>query len=307
MSRELRICPGVGGRKCGAFLSSLDRDPHPTCPRCRGKICIKDMTCDFCVGWSPAQWELFAKKLTCTERKRSRPSGSVPPAPKTPPRARTSSEVTQPGTSSSSSSLPSEGQVRKGESRGAPSVAPREASSPPARPWSSGKGGSVSGRSSGASERASVSSAPSGAAEGEVARSQRTPPARAASSVASPSSLQHALRRDESRESSVIRSCLDPPVFPDLRIEEQGRIAEPALGRTAPVTGPVVLALALLTARGQAPEAGLVSFAVLPQAVTARLVAVFGPLLVASRSLSLSGRPVTILGSIPVSPRPLST
>ena len=58
MSRELRICPGVGNWKCGAFLSSLDRDPHPTCPRCRGKIC----TCDFCVGWSPAQWELFAKK-----------------------------------------------------------------------------------------------------------------------------------------------------------------------------------------------------------------------------------------------------
>ena len=47
---------------------------------------------------------------------------------------------------------------------------------------------------------------------------------------------------------------LDPSVFPDLRIEEQGRIAEPALGQTAPVTGPVVLALALLTARGQAVE-----------------------------------------------------
>ena len=47
---------------------------------------------------------------------------------------------------------------------------------------------------------------------------------------------------------------LDPPVFPDLRIEEQGRIAEPALGRPALVTGPVVLTLALLTARGQAVE-----------------------------------------------------
>ena len=56
MSRELRICPGVGGRKCGAFLSSLDRDPHPTCARCRGKICTRDMTCDFCVGLSPGQW-----------------------------------------------------------------------------------------------------------------------------------------------------------------------------------------------------------------------------------------------------------
>ena len=47
---------------------------------------------------------------------------------------------------------------------------------------------------------------------------------------------------------------LDPPVFPDLRIEEQGRIVEPAHGRTALVTGPVVLALALLTARCQAVE-----------------------------------------------------
>ena len=46
----------------------------------------------------------------------------------------------------------------------------------------------------------------------------------------------------------------DPPVFPDLRIEEQGRIAEPAFGRTALVIAPVVLALALLTARGQAVE-----------------------------------------------------
>ena len=29
MSKELRICPGVGARKCGAFLARLDRDPHP--------------------------------------------------------------------------------------------------------------------------------------------------------------------------------------------------------------------------------------------------------------------------------------
>ena len=62
MSRELRICPGVGGRKCGAFLSRLDRDPHPTCTRCRGKVCTKDLTCDFCAVWSAEQWELFAKK-----------------------------------------------------------------------------------------------------------------------------------------------------------------------------------------------------------------------------------------------------
>ena len=46
----------------------------------------------------------------------------------------------------------------------------------------------------------------------------------------------------------------DLPVFPDLRIEEQGRIAEPVLGWTALAIAPVVLALSLLTARGQAVE-----------------------------------------------------
>ena len=187
MSRELRICLGVGGRKCGAFLSSLDRDPHPTCARCRGKICTRDMTCDFCVGWTPGQWELFAKKRTYKERKRLRPSGSDPPAPGATPCAGTSSEVPHPGTSSCSFSRPSGGQD-KGGSQGAPGVVSREASSPPARPRSSERGGSVSGHTSVARERASVSSAPSGAGEGEVARSRRTPPARAASSVASPRS-----------------------------------------------------------------------------------------------------------------------
>ena len=62
MSKELRICPGVGARKCGAFLARLDRDPHPTCTRCRGKVCTKDMTCDFCAVWSAEQWDLFAQE-----------------------------------------------------------------------------------------------------------------------------------------------------------------------------------------------------------------------------------------------------
>ena len=62
MSRELCLCPGVGDRKCGAFLSTLDRDPHPTGARCRGKICTKDLTCDFCAVWSAEQWDRFTKK-----------------------------------------------------------------------------------------------------------------------------------------------------------------------------------------------------------------------------------------------------
>ena len=113
MSKELRICPGVGARKCGAFLARLDRDPHPTCTRCRGKVCTKDMTCDFCAVWSAEQWELFANKRSYKERKH-RPSGSAPSAQQTSPAAETSSGVSRPGTSSSSSSRPLGGQGKQG-------------------------------------------------------------------------------------------------------------------------------------------------------------------------------------------------
>ena len=173
-----------GGQKCGAFLSSLDRDPHPSCTRCKGKVCTRDKTCDFCVGWSSAQWEQFVKKRSYTERKRSRPSGSVPPAPQISPRARTSSGAMQPGTSSSSSS--------------------------------------------------------SSLGMHLVLRPVRLP--------------LLLLDLGPARGVEVSAPILDPPVFPDLRIVEQGRIAEFALGRPALVVIPVVLALTLLTARGQAVE-----------------------------------------------------
>ena len=156
MSRELRICPGVGDRKCGAFLLTLDRDPHSTCARCRGKICTKDLTCDFCAVWSAEQWEHFTKKRSYKERKKHRPSGSVPPTQQTSPRAETSSGVSRPGTSSSSS-LPLGGQGKQGGSQGAPGVMSGGASSPPARPRSSERGGSASGHSSGARSRFSFS------------------------------------------------------------------------------------------------------------------------------------------------------
>ena len=112
MSKELRICPGVGDRKCGAFLSSLDRDPHPTCTRCRGRVCTKDLTCDICRDWSPTQWEAFAKKCSYAERKRSaHPSGSsLPPCAKDFSSCGDFSEVTHLA-APSSSSLPSEGRV----------------------------------------------------------------------------------------------------------------------------------------------------------------------------------------------------
>ena len=140
----------MGARKCGAFLARLDRDPHPTCTRCRGKICTRDMTCDFCAVWSAEQWELFAKKRSYKERKH-RPSGSAPSAQQTSPCAETSSGVSRPGTSSSSSSRPLGGQGRREGSQGAPGVVSGGAPSPPARLRSSERGGSASRHSSGVS------------------------------------------------------------------------------------------------------------------------------------------------------------
>ena len=126
----------MGARKCGAFLARIDRDPHPTCTRCRGKVCTRDLTCDFCAIWSAEQWALFSKKRSYKDRK-SRPSGSAPPAQQTSPRAETSSGVSRPGTSSASSSRPLGGQGKPEGSRGAPGVVSGGASSPPARPRSS--------------------------------------------------------------------------------------------------------------------------------------------------------------------------
>ena len=199
MSRELRICPGVGARKCGAFLARLDRDPHPTCTRCRGKICTRDMTCDFCAVWSAEQWELFAKKRSYKERKH-RPSGSAPSAQQTSPRAETSSGVSRPGTSSSSSSHPLGGQERGEGSQGAPGVVSGGAPSPPARPRSSERGGSASRHLSGVSGLAP--SFPSGGGGAGVARSRQTSFSRVSESVDSPSFSPHVPRRENVRESS---------------------------------------------------------------------------------------------------------
>ena len=204
MSKELRICPGVGARKCGAFLARLDRDPHPTCTRCRGRICTKDMTCDFCAVWSAEQWELFPKKRSYKERKH-RPSGSVPPAQQSSPRAETSSGVSRPGTSSASSSLPLGGQEKQGGSRGAPGVVLGGAPSPPARPRSSERGGSASGLASGVSGLAPSSPSPSGGGGAGVARSRQTPLSRVSESVDSPQFSPHVPRRENSRELSA--SC----------------------------------------------------------------------------------------------------
>ena len=201
MSKDLRICPGVGARKCGAFLARIDRDPHPTCTRCRGRVCTRDMTCDFCAVWSAEQWALFGKKRSYKERK-SRPSGSAPPAQQSSPRAETSSGVSRPGTSSASSSRPLGGQGKPGGSQGAPGVVSGGASSPPARPRSSERGGSASGHLSGVGGLASSSPSPSGGGGVEVARSRQTSLSRVSESVDFPSFSPHVPRRENVRESS---------------------------------------------------------------------------------------------------------
>ena len=201
MSKELRICPGVGARKCGAFLARLDRDPHPTCTRCKGRICTKDMTCDFCAVWSAEQWALFAKKRSYKERKH-RPSGSAPPAQQPSPRAETSSGVSRPGTSSSSSSRSLGGQERGEGSQGAPGVVSGGAPSPPARPRSGERGGSASRHLSGASRLAPSSPSPSGGGGAGVARSRQTSHSSVSESVDSPSFSPHVPRRENVRESS---------------------------------------------------------------------------------------------------------
>ena len=189
----------MGARKCGAFLARLDRDPHPTCTRCRGKICTRDMTCDFCAVWSAEQWELFAKKRSYKERKH-RPSGSAPSAQQTSPRAETSSGVSRPGTSSSS--RPLGGQEREEGSQGAPGVVSGGAPSPPARPRSSERGGSASRHLSGVSGLAPFSPSPSGGGGAGVARSRQTSISRVSESVDSPSFSPHVPRRENVRESS---------------------------------------------------------------------------------------------------------
>ena len=130
------------------------------------------------------------------------------PAPMSFPHAGPSSEVTLPGASPSSPSLPSEGRDEWGAGvSGCPCVASRGSSSPPARLLSSERGGGASGRSFGSCELASVSSVHSWAGGPGVALLRRTPATRSVS-VGSPSSSLHALLGDGAGGSSEARSVL---------------------------------------------------------------------------------------------------
>ena len=159
------------------------------------------------------------------------------------PRAGTSSEVPQPGTSSSSFSRPSGGQDKRGGSQGAPGVVSWEAFSPPARHRSSERRGGGGW---------SLSLQPlrelgRGRLLGRDGLLLPMPLPRLLLPTHH-STLRDMISREKFRRTAPL---LDPPVFPDLRIEEQGRIAELALDRTALVTVAVVLALAPLAVRGR--------------------------------------------------------
>ena len=171
MSRIIRICPGVGDRKC---VTSYHLSIETPTPLVLGVgVMFAPVTCF-------ATFVLFGRRLSgndlyrrvLTMRKTSSlPSGSVPTAPPTSPRAETSSGVSLPGTSSSSS-LPLGGQGKREGSQGAPGVfCLGGASSPPALSRSSARGGGASRLSSGARGRAPASPSPSGAGEVGAARS----------------------------------------------------------------------------------------------------------------------------------------
>ena len=137
MSCKQRLCPSVGGRRCGAFMSPLFRDPHPTCARCRGIKCSADVTSDICKDWSVTQWEAFLKR-----RCKKRPSVSaLPSAPPTiPPSASASSEA-----KCSAHPPPSEGRDRLGETEGVPRLGFVRSPLPPPAVWWERRGGAPLG------------------------------------------------------------------------------------------------------------------------------------------------------------------
>ena len=133
MSCDQRLCPGVGGRRCGACMSPLFRDLHPTCARCRGVKCTSDMTCDICRDWSVVQWEAFLKRRPYSECRKKRPSGSALPSAPPTLLSSTSAPMGAGCPAPTPRSLPpsSEGRDRSGETEGVPRVGSREVSPPP--------------------------------------------------------------------------------------------------------------------------------------------------------------------------------
>ena len=142
-------------------------------------------------------------------KERKCPSGSVPPAQQTSPRAKLLREFRALGLSSSSS-CPLGG---RGSRRGLGVhlvLCLGGAPSPPARPRSSERGGSASRHSSGAGGLAPSSPSPSGGGGAGVARSLQTPLSRVSDVVDSPQFSSHVPRRGNSGS----RQHLAPAFYP---------------------------------------------------------------------------------------------
>ena len=204
------------------------------------------LTYDFCAVWSAAQGERFYKKRSYKERKKHRPSGSVPPEQQTSPLAETSSGVSRPGTSSS---RPLGGQGKQEESRGAPGVVSGGALSPPARGvglplgFRLGRAGSLP-----------LLLLLRGRAKWELPARCRRPFPAPPISLTLPNS--HRTFHEVGIRGSLrhLAPACYPPVVPDLRIEDQGRIRGLGHERVARVDVAVVLALAPLPVHGQEGE-----------------------------------------------------
>ena len=160
VSCDQRLCPGVGGCRCGASMSPIFRDPHPTCTRCRGIKCTADVTCDICTDWFVAQWEAFLKRRPYSGRCKKCPSGSaLPPASPTPlPSASAPSEAGRPAPPPRSLPIPSEWRDRLGV-EGVSRVGSREGPPPSSRLLEGGVGGGSAGvlASAGAGDSAASS------------------------------------------------------------------------------------------------------------------------------------------------------
>ena len=193
----------------------------------------------------------LCRRVLTKRKKSSCPSGSVPTAPPTSPRAETSSGVLLPGTSSSSS-LPLGGQGKQGGSQGAPGVLSGGASSPPARSRSSERGGGASGLSSGARSRFSFSFGSGRSGSCPLAVDSFFPRLRLR--CVSPILTARSTTWEFEGDFGVLPPRVYPPVVLDIRIEEQGRIRGPGHVGVALVDVAVVLALAPLPVRGQEVE-----------------------------------------------------
>ena len=255
-------------------------------------MCTKDLTCDICKDWSPAQWEAFAKKRSYAERKRSaRPSSSsLSPAPKTSPCAGISLEVTHLAAPSSSPSLPSEGRVQMGGGLGMHLVLLPVGL--PLLPLDlclvRGVGVLLDAHLLCVSVLMSPMLLRGLWMWKQHARSGHLLPVLPPPQLpllAHLCTLCEVMSRESLRRPAPV---LVPPMLPDLQLEKHGRIVEPVHSRAVLVAGLVALALAPLPVRGQERRGRDSSRSLSSRVgVFAGSVTVFGPLSVPSSSLAL--------------------